>query len=72
MSLFNLPPSLELLMEEKGAQLRKSAYAYTFARSHASLSPFGRGKSECLNNSLINIRARFIGFEAHLPFVGKH
>lgn len=33
---------------------------------------FGRAWSEYLNNSLINIRERFIGFEAYSPFVGKH
>lgn len=39
---------------------------------HACGSPFGRVGREYLNNSLINIRGRFIGFEAYLPFVGKH
>lgn len=38
----------------------------------ARVSTFGQVVKECLNNSLINIRARFIGFEAYLPFVGKH
>lgn len=33
---------------------------------------FGCVEREYLNNSLINISGKFIGFEAYLPFVGKH
>lgn len=36
------------------------------------LPPFSRAGREYLNNSPINISGRFIGFEAYLPFVGKH
>lgn len=43
---------------------------YVHVRAH--VSAFGQVVKECLNNSLINIRARFIAFEAYLPFVGKH
>lgn len=39
---------------------------------HGCASLFGQAGKEYLNNSLINIRGRFIGFEAYLPFVGKH
>lgn len=45
---------------------------HTLACMHECASPFGRKGREYLNNSLINIRGRFIGFEAYLPFVGKH
>lgn len=45
---------------------------HTLACVHACVSAFGGAGREYLNNSLINIRGRFIGFEAYLPFVGKH
>lgn len=47
----------------------RSVCTHTCVGVHLRLT---RAREEYLNNGLINIRSWFIGFEAFLPFVGKH